>query len=173
MQHKEPKKYMNPYLAGFILGLVIIASLYLTGRGLGASGAVKGVVTHVVDVVAPAHTQSSHFYSKYVNSTVQPHKRWLVFEIFGLIFGGLLSGAWAGRLKWKIEHSPKITSKKRLILAVIGGFIVGIGASFGRGCTSGAALSGMAVLSTAGFISFFSIFAAAFITSLVVKKFWI
>lgn len=173
MEHNEPKKYMNPYLAGFILGLVILASLFLTGQGLGASGAVKGVVTHVVDVVAPNHTQSSHFYSHYVNSAVQPHKRWLVFEIFGVIAGGLLSGAWAGRLKWKVEHSPKITSKKRLIVAVIGGFIVGIGASLGRGCTSGAALTGMSVLSTAGFISFLSIFGAAFIASFFMRKFWI
>jgi len=42
---KEPKKYMNPYLAGFFLGLTIIAAFYLSGRGLGASGAIKSTVT--------------------------------------------------------------------------------------------------------------------------------
>lgn len=37
----EPKKYMNPYLAGFFLGLTLLATIYITGRGLGASGSVK------------------------------------------------------------------------------------------------------------------------------------
>ena len=37
----EEKKYMNPYLAGVLLGLLLIATIYITGRGLGASGAVK------------------------------------------------------------------------------------------------------------------------------------
>ena len=32
-------KYMNPYLAGFLLGLVLLLTIFVTGRGLGASGA--------------------------------------------------------------------------------------------------------------------------------------
>ena len=42
MKYREtikPKPYMNPYLAGFLLGLVLLATIYITGRGLGASGA--------------------------------------------------------------------------------------------------------------------------------------
>ena len=37
----EETKYMNPYLAGVLLGLLLIATIYITGRGLGASGAIK------------------------------------------------------------------------------------------------------------------------------------
>ena len=51
-------KYMNPYLAGFFLGLVLLATIFITGRGLGASGAVKSVVVATVDAVAPAHAAS-------------------------------------------------------------------------------------------------------------------
>lgn len=46
-------RYMNPYLAGFLLGLVLLASIVITGRGLGASGAVKGVVTGTVLTASP------------------------------------------------------------------------------------------------------------------------
>jgi len=167
------KKYMNPYLAGFLLGLVLLAAFYLTGRGLGASGAVKSVVVTAVDAVAHDHALNSDFYGKYVTKDKPPMQAWLVFEILGVIFGGLISGAFSGRLAFKIEHSPRITSKKRLIISAVGGVFMGIGASLGRGCASGAALSGMSVLSTAGFISFLAIFGMAFIVAYFVRKIWI
>ena len=45
---EKSKKYMNPYLAGFLLGVVLLASFYFTGRGLGASGAVKSTIVATV-----------------------------------------------------------------------------------------------------------------------------
>ena len=46
---------MNPYLAGFLLGLVLLLTIFVTGRGLGASGATKSLVVATVGAVAPAH----------------------------------------------------------------------------------------------------------------------
>ena len=51
---------MNPYLVGFLLGLVLLGTIYVTGRGLGASGAIKSVVvTSVVEVAPPTFGQYS------------------------------------------------------------------------------------------------------------------
>ncbi|MBT3180402.1 MAG: YeeE/YedE family protein [Candidatus Marinimicrobia bacterium] len=166
-------KYMNPYLAGILLGLVLVAAFYFTGRGLGASGAVKSVVVSVVDVVAPDHANNSGFYSKYIGDGKNPLKTWLVFEVLGVLVGGFLSGAFAGRLKLKVEHHPNITSKKRLILAGIGGVLFGYGSQLGRGCTSGSALTGMAVLSVAGFVSMMAIFGTAFAFAYFFRRNWI
>ncbi len=166
-------KYINPYLAGVLLGLVLIAALFFSGRGLGASGAVKSVVVQAVDTVAPDHTAGSEYYSKYVGEGKNPLKSWLVFEVLGVIVGGFISGAIAGRLKFKVEHSPKITSNKRLILAGIGGILFGYGSQLGRGCTSGAALTGMAVLSVAGFVTMMAIFGTAFALAYFFRKNWI
>jgi len=164
---------MNPYLAGILLGLVLVAAFYFTGRGLGASGAVKSVVVSVVDVVAPDHANNSGFYSKYIGDGKNPLKTWLVFEVLGVLVGGFLSGAFAGRLKLKVEHHPNITSKKRLILAGIGGVLFGYGSQLGRGCTSGSALTGMAVLSVAGFVSMMAIFGTAFAFAYFFRRNWI
>ena len=41
---KELKVYMNPYWAGFGLGLVLLSAYLLMGRGLGASGAFASLV---------------------------------------------------------------------------------------------------------------------------------
>jgi uncharacterized membrane protein YedE/YeeE len=166
-------KYMNPYLAGVLLGLVLLSAFYFSGRGLGASGAVKSVVVQVVDTIAPDHVSNSEFYSKYARNGKNPLNTWLVFEILGVLVGGFLSGALAGRLKLKIEHSPKISSRKRLILAGIGGVLFGFGSQLGRGCTSGAALTGMAVLSLAGFVTMMAIFGTAFILAYFFRKNWI
>lgn len=164
---------MNPYLAGVLLGLVLLSAFYFSGRGLGASGAVKRVVVTGVDAVVPSHTQQSEFYNKYVGGESSPLHDWLVYEMLGVLIGGFLSGALAGRLKLKVEHSPKITSKRRLILAGIGGILFGFGSQLGRGCTSGAALTGMAVVSLAGFVTMAAIFGTAFAVAYTVRKNWI
>lgn len=169
----KPKRYMNPYLAGVLLGLVLLMAFFFTGRGLGASGAVKSVVVAAVDAVAPEHVEASEYYSKYAGGDKSPMKSWLVFQVLGVMVGGFLSGAFSGRLTWKVEHSPKITSKRRLVFAAMGGLLFGFGSQLGRGCTSGAALTGMSVLSVAGFVTMAAIFGTAFAFAYVVRKNWI
>ncbi len=170
---EQGKFYFNPYFGGIMLGLVLLATFYITGRGLGASGAVKSTVVAAVDEVAPVHAEKSEYYSKFISDDIHPMNNWLVFEVIGVIIGGFLSGALAHRLKFKVEHSPKISSKRRLIFAGLGGLFFGIGSQIGRGCTSGAALSGAAVLSLGGFLTMFAIFGSAYAFAYLFRKNWI
>lgn len=169
----KSKIYANPYMSGFFLGLILLATFYITGRGLGASGAMKSTVVTAVNTVAKTHAGNSAYYSKFISDDHHPMNNWLVFEVLGVIAGAFISGAWAGRLKLKVEHSPKITSKTRLIMAGIGGILFGIGSQLGRGCTSGAALSGMATLALAGFLAMLTIFGGGYLFAYFFRKFWI
>ena len=166
-------KYMNPYLAGIMLGVVLLLSFYLTGRGLGASGAMRSVVISSVANAAPDFAKGSNFYSKYLGGEWGPMKTWLVLEVFGVLVGGFISGALSGRLKFKLERSPKITRKRRIWMAIIGGALFGFGSQLGRGCTSGAALTGMAVMSLAGYVTMMAIFGTAFALAYFFRKNWI
>ena len=167
-------KYMNPYLAGFLLGLVLLMTIYITGRGLGASGAVKSVVVASVESVAPAHTANTHFYQEYGKEHPEnPLKSWLIFEVIGVLIGAFISGLISDRLKFTLEKGPKATTKVRVAFALVGGALFGLGAQFGRGCTSGAALSGMAVLSTGGFITMMAIFGTAYAVAYFFRKVWL
>ncbi len=167
-------KYLNPYVGGVLLGLVLLAANFVSGRGLGASGAIKSTVVTAWTTVAPASIDNSAFLQEFKESHGEsPMKTWLVFEMLGVLVGGFLSGAFAGRLKFKVEHSPKITSKKRLLLALGGGVLFGFGSQLGRGCTSGSALSGMAVLSLGGFITMAAIFGTAYALAYFMRKNWI
>ena len=165
--------YWNPYFGGFLLGILIIFTFYITGRGIGASGAMKSGVVTIVDAVAPTHAENNAYYSQFIKKGESPMNNWLVFETIGVLIGAFLSGALTGRLKLKVQHSPKITSRRRLVFALIGGLLFGLGAQIARGCTSGAALSGMAVLSTGGFITMLSIFGTGFIVAYFFRKNWI
>jgi uncharacterized protein len=170
----NPKKYLNPYIGGVLLGLVLLAANFVAGRGLGASGAIKSTIVSAWTTVAPASENSSPFVKEFRESHEgNPMKTWLVFQMMGVIAGGFLSGALAGRLKVKVEHSPGITSRKRLWLALGGGILFGFGSQIGRGCTSGSALSGMAVLSVGGFVTMMAIFGTAFAMAYFFRRNWI
>lgn len=178
--HEKKTKYLNPYIGGVLLGIVLLAANFVSGRGLGASGALKSTIVAGVKTIAPGHYQKAEFYQEYEtkqaggeHSGKSPLNDWLVFEMLGLVAGGFLSGALAGRLKFKVEHSPRITSKRRLVFALMGGILFGFGSQMGRGCTSGSALSGMAVLSLGGFITMAAIFGTAFAFAYFFRKNWI
>ena len=170
---KKRHVYWNPYFGGFLLGILILFTFYITGRGLGASGAMKSGVVTIVDAVAPTHAENSAYYSKFISEDKSPMNNWLALEALGVLIGAFISGGLTGRISWRVQHSPKISSKRRLIFALGGGILFGLGAQIARGCTSGAALSGMAVISSGGFITMLAIFGTGYLVAYFFRKNWI
>ncbi len=178
MKNKEIEKsepnYINPYLGGVLLGLLVLLTVYITGRGLGASGAIKSSVVATANVITPEKAKENTYMKQFITDDHSPLYTWLVFESIGVFLGGLLSGVIFGRVKkFRIEHSPKITSKTRLIFALIGGALFGFGSQFGRGCTSGAALSGTATFALGGVVVMFAIFGTGYAVAYFFRKLWI
>ncbi len=169
----ESQKYWSPYAAGVALGLILLLTFVLMGRGLGASGAMMRTVTWAVDTVSPAHVDSNPYFSKYAGGDKNPLSNWLVFEVIGVFFGGLLSGMLAKRMRLQVEHGPRITDKGRLVLALTGGAIMGFGARLALGCTSGQALTGGATMAVGSWIFMLTMFAAAFGVAWLFRKQWI
>lgn len=169
----SPKPYWNPYWAGFGLGLVLLASFVVMGRGLGASGAFTTVVATAVQKIAPTHAANNVFYAEYLGDGARsPLKDWLVFEVLGVFAGGFLSGALANRLKIGIEKGPRISTRWRLIFAFIGGGLMGIGAKIALGCTSGQALTGGALLNVGSWAFMWCVFGGAYALAYFFRKQW-
>lgn len=169
----KSQPYSNPYLVGVGLGLVLLAAYVIMGRGLGASGALTTLVSVGINKVAPEHAQDNEFFSEYLGDGVtSPFKDWLVFEVIGVIAGGFISGSLAGRVRKGIEKGPHIPATKRLIFAFIGGGLMGIGAKLARGCTSGQALSGGAILNLGSWAFMMMVFAGGYSAAYFLRRQW-
>ncbi|MEZ5966315.1 MAG: YeeE/YedE thiosulfate transporter family protein [Planctomycetota bacterium] len=168
------RPHANPYLAGFCLGLVLLATFVVMGRGLGASGAFTTAVATAVHAVAPAHADGNDFYASYLgDGSSSPLEDWLVFEVLGVFVGGFLSGALANRLRFKVEKGPRIGTAPRLVLAAVGGALMGVGAKIALGCTSGQALTGGALLNVGSWAFMLCIFAGAYALAGLLRRAWL
>ena len=166
-----PKKLWNPYVAGVALGLVMLSSFMLAGKGLGASGAANRLGVAAVDTVSPEHVSNNKLMAG-VKEGGHPMDNWFVFEILGVLLGGLVGAHSAGRLKRRVIKGPRITSYQRLAFALSGGILMGMAARLGRGCTSGQALSGGALLSAGSWVFMLAVFAGAYAVAYAVRKEW-
>ena len=173
-KHLEPKPYSNPYLVGVGLGLVLLAAYLIMGRGLGASGAASTLVAVTVSKVAPAHAAKNSFYKEYLgDENTNPLKDWLVFEVLGVAVGGFLSGTFAHRIKRTTEKGPNISVKARLLYAFIGGTLMGFGAKLARGCTSGQALTGGALLNLGSWAFMLAVFGGGYLAAYFIRREWL
>jgi uncharacterized protein len=167
------RAYMNPYLAGIGLGLVLLASFVIMGRGLGASGAFSAAVAWALNGLAPGYVAQNEYLSPYIgDGSTHPLKAWLVFEVVGVFAGALLSGLLAGRVKRVVEKGPRASNGMRLLLAFAGGMLMAIGADLARGCTSGQALTGGALLNAGSWAFMMCVFGGAYAVAWLLKREW-
>jgi uncharacterized protein len=170
---RKPAAYTNPYVAGAGLGIVLLATYVLMGRGLGASGAFSSVVSWLVVLIAPEHAHANEHFQGYLDAGLgHPLKAWLVFEVVGVILGGFLSGLLAGRLSRTVEKGPRISVGGRLGFAFLGGALMAVGAKLARGCTSGQALSGGSTLNAGSWAFMMMVFAGAYTLAWVMRREW-
>jgi hypothetical protein len=168
---RNPDKFWNPYLAGVALGLVLLASFLVMGNGLGASGASLRLGVAALGSLAPGLVERSPGLAK-AWAGGHPFDFWLSFEVLGVLLGGFVGAYTSGRLKVETLSAPGFPRGRRLLLAVLGGLLMGAAARVTRGCTSGQALSGGALLSVGAWAFMFSVFAGGYATAYFVRRQW-
>jgi len=164
--------YMNPYVAGVGLGLVLLAAFLTVGHGVGASGAVVSIVGAGVQAVAPVHAANNEFFQPYLGPTPgRTLETWLVLELAGIFVGGFVSAWLAGRVKRGIV-GRKLGASPRLLTAVAGGTVMGFATRLARGCTSGQGLTGGALLNVGSWAFMLALFAGAYLVARLVRRQW-
>jgi len=166
------KPYWNPYVCGFLLGLVLLATYAVTGRGLGATGGYSAVAAQIAGLFSPEHAAANAVHAKYWNDGA-PLASWTLFLAAGVFIGALASGLQGQRFRWSIERGPQASAERRLALAFAGGFIAAYGAKIAKGCTSGQALTGGSILNVGSLVFMVAVFAAAYGLAWFVRKEWL
>jgi len=174
--------YWNSYKAGVALGLVLLATFVVMGRGLGASGALTRIASYGVDRVdAVVHggtmaeprtlAKRNGYMSQFFKGT-DPFDEFLVYMLVGVLVGGFLGGLKSRRFAPKVMRGPRTTDRRRLAFALIGGILSAFGARLARGCTSGLALTGGATLAVGSWVFMFALFAGGYSLAYFMRKEW-
>jgi hypothetical protein len=161
--------YMNPYLAGICLGLVLLAAFLILGTGLGASGGIARLAASMEGTLAPAHTRASVYFGAWGPDYLSYY---LVFMFLGTLLGGLLSALSAKRFTLIVERGQAWSSGGRLAYALVGGMVVGFASRLAQGCTSGQALTGGAMLLSGSLAFLVSLFASGYATAWLFRRQW-
>jgi hypothetical protein len=169
---ERSEKFWNPYAAGIALGVVLLTSFLVMGKGLGASGAANRVGVAVAAVVAPSHVASNPNLASTKGDRNSVLDDWLVFELLGVLIGGIIGSMSAGRFGAKVLGAATIGVPRRLAFAFGGGVLMGLAARAARGCTSGQALSGGAVMSAGAWIFMLSVFAGGYAFAWFMRRAW-
>ena len=167
--HDQPRPYMNPYLAGVLLGLTLLASFLILGAGLGASAGIARIGAYMESCVAADHVASSAYFGRW---GVNPLRYYLVFMLAGTFLGGLISALAGNRVRMKLERGAAGPAGLRAALAVIGGVLVGFASRLAQGCTSGQALTGGAMLLSGSMVFLICLFAGGYATAYFVRRQW-
>jgi uncharacterized protein len=169
---REASPLWNPYLAGALLGGVLLVTYAVTGRGLGATAAFSAIAAWLASLVAGSGVTVNPVHARYWNDGM-PLASWTLFLLLGAGLGAFASGWQGGRLGLRIERGPQIGDGMRLALAFAGGFIAAFGAKIAKGCTSGQALTGGAILNAGSLVFMGAVFASAYALAYFVRKEWL
>jgi uncharacterized protein len=140
------------WIAGPVIGLVIVALLALANKRFGVVGGVTDLV--------------------HGSSEGRGLHSWRTLLVLGMVLGGathaLIVGAPdAGRTySWLDAH---LSGAGELAVLFGAGILIGVGARSAGGCTSGHGLTGSALASPASIVSMMTIMAGAIATTLVLE----
>lgn len=161
----DGKGFWSPYVCGFLTGLLVIASVWLTGKFFGASTTMVKSAGMAERFFRPETVERLEYYIK-----INPGIDWQWMFVFGIIIGSFFSSLISRSFKftafpemWQERFGKNL--KKRCLYAFGGGFISILGARLAGGCPSGHGLSGLMQMAVSGYLSLFSFFFGGILTA--------
>jgi hypothetical protein len=174
MKWKTKDNGWSPYLAGALVGLLAIASVYATTQWMGKSNYLGASTTFVraagllERTVLPDHVATNEYFTK-----EKVRVDWQFMLVLGVFLGALISSATDKSFKlesvppiWKKRFGPSIG--KRAMGAFFGGIVAMVGARMADGCPSGHGLSGMMQLSVSSFVALAMFFSVGVLVAILV-----
>ena len=159
LQHPV-RPFWSPWIAGVLLGLVLLLTFVLTGHGLGATGFTTRLAAALGGNAARANAYLGPLFED-----GQPLASWITWQVIGVALGAGFAAWRAGRFRVQLDGRRGVPRVRRIGWALFGGAVSGFGARVSAGCTSGLGLSGAATLGLAAFVFLAAFFAVGLLTT--------
>jgi len=143
----------SPYIVGAGIGILIWLTFLLSDRPLGASTAYAKTAGMVETAISREKAESMAYYQK-----ITPTIDWQWIIVIGVLIGGFISAYISGT--FSLLTVPPLfagvfgtDALLRAGVALLGGILMGLGARWAGGCTSGHGISGTLQLALASWVA--------------------
>lgn len=162
---RRDEKSWSPYVAGALTGIVLILSVWVADKYVGASTTFVRTAGMIEQQFAPDKVKTMEYFIK-----EKPIVDWQTLFVAGIFIGSLFAAVMFNDFKkqavppmWEKRFGPSIP--KRAVFAFLGGAVAMFGARLADGCPSGHGLSGSLQLAVSGFIALICFFVGGMVSA--------
>ena len=162
----------SPYLVGIGIGLLSWVAFLLSDRPLGCSTAFSKTCGLIERAFRGDKVVLQPYYQK-----VTPTVDWQWVIAVGILLGAFVSAQLSGQFKW--QWVPTLWASTfgpapvpRLIVAFVGGILLGLGSRWADGCTSGHGISGTMQLTVSSWVASICFFIGGIAAAMAIYAIW-
>jgi hypothetical protein len=156
----------SPYVVGIGIGILSWLSFSISGKPLATSTTFARTGGMIEELIMGKKTPQRPYYKK-----IKLMINWQWMLVLGIVIGSFLSATISGDFQIGV-WVPSLWSSAfgdsailRVLVALVGGIILGFGARFADGCTSGHGISGTLQLAVSSWVSAICFFIGGIITA--------
>lgn len=156
----------SPYVVGVGIGLLVCLSFLISDRPIGCSTAFVKTCGLIEKAFRGKDVEKTEYYRE-----IRPAIDWQFMILPGIIAGAFISSLLSG--VFRLEWIPPLWDRTfgqdvyfRVAVAIVGGLLLGIGARWAGGCTSGHGISGNLQLSVSSMVSAACFFIGGILTAM-------
>lgn len=157
----------SPYVAGVGIGVLSILAFLLSDRPIGCSTAYARTSGMIERIFRGPKVSAKAYYRKF-----EPVVDWEVMLVIGIVIGSFFSASLSG--SFRLEVVPPLWTDRfgpdpllRVAAAFAGGVLMGMGARWAGGCTSGHGISGTLQLAASSWVAVIAFFVGGVATAMV------
>jgi len=157
----------SPYLVGVGIGVLNLFAFLLSDKPIGCSTAYSRTSGMIERVFRGSKVDEKAYYRKF-----EPVVDWEVMLVAGIVLGSFLSSAISGEFRpelvpalWADQFGPDPVT--RIAAAFVGGVLLGLGARWAGGCTSGHGISGTLQLAASSWLAVICFFLGGVATAMI------
>ena len=143
----------SPYAVGIGIGVLSWLTWLISKKAIGCSTSFARSAGMIEKLVRGKQVESKLYYQE-----VKPAVDWQWMLVIGMVVGALISALLSGDFGW--QWIPTLWAAAfgtdpllRIIVALLGGILLGFGARWAGGCTSGHGISGTMQMAVSSWIS--------------------